>query len=331
MRSLLLAVFVALVCVSIAGASVSAGATTCSVDFHAKASNLDCVVETSGARVTLQGALSISAFVRGGETSRFSYDAAGRLVAAEVGGSARSYEYDDLGRVVRSVTSEGETTSYEYDALGRVTSAGGWRFTYSDQGVTQAVDPGGATTTYTFDRHGGVTKVESAESTVSFVYGEQRRVVRIVDASGETTAYDYDQDGEPVRRTGGGAVVAYSYDRRGNLVRSAADSGETVEYDYDGRSLLQVAAGALTTQFSYDRSGRLAQVVDSEEGVTHFSYDADGRVVSVLPDVGDEVTVGFEQGDLNRPYVVGFLWGDSRPDEFALTDRGRLRGCSLCP
>src|ERR1700687_4895136 len=32
-----------------------------------------------------------------------------------------------------------------------------------------------------------------------------------------------------------------------------------------------------------------------------------------IPDVGDEVVVAFEQGDLNRPYVLGGLWNSANP------------------
>jgi YD repeat-containing protein len=330
LRILLIALLLLLVCISTASASVCSGATACSVDLDDRTSNLDCVVEIPGAHVTLQGELSISVRIRGGETSRFSYDAAGRLVSAGAGGGTTSYAHDDAGRVLRSATSDGETASYEYDAVGRVTSARGWRFTYSDQGAVRMIAPDGSMTDYAYDRDAGVTEFYAGESSVRIVYGEQQRVVRI-DASGETTAYDYDQEGKPTRRTSAGAVVDYSYDGLGNLIRSAAHSGEIVEYDYDGRSLLRIVDGARTTRFSYDQSGRLAQAVDSEGGVTQFAYDADGHLVSVLPAVGDEVTVSFAQGDLRRPYVVGFLWSDSRPDRFELSDRGRLRSCSLCP
>lgn len=32
-----------------------------------------------------------------------------------------------------------------------------------------------------------------------------------------------------------------------------------------------------------------------------------------LPQAGDEVVVGFEHGDLQRPIVIGFLWTGDRP------------------
>ena len=42
------------------------------------------------------------------------------------------------------------------------------------------------------------------------------------------------------------------------------------------------------------------------------------RGLLFLPEVNDEVLVGFEQGDINRPYVLGGLWnGQDTPPESA--------------
>ena len=40
-------------------------------------------------------------------------------------------------------------------------------------------------------------------------------------------------------------------------------------------------------------------------------YAGDGQGFLFLPEVGSRVVVGFEAGDLHRPYVVGGFWGDT--------------------
>ncbi|MHC5732095.1 MAG: phage baseplate assembly protein V, partial [Nostoc sp.] len=43
---------------------------------------------------------------------------------------------------------------------------------------------------------------------------------------------------------------------------------------------------------------------------------ANGRGFDCLPEVNDEVLVGFEHGDIHRPYVLGGVWnGKDAPPE----------------
>jgi uncharacterized protein involved in type VI secretion and phage assembly len=52
-----------------------------------------------------------------------------------------------------------------------------------------------------------------------------------------------------------------------------------------------------------------------------------GRGFFALPEVDDEVLVAFEQGDINRPYVIGGLWNgkDKPPAEVVQGDRVQTR------
>lgn len=40
----------------------------------------------------------------------------------------------------------------------------------------------------------------------------------------------------------------------------------------------------------------------------------DGRGTWYMPEIGDDVLVAFDQGDVNHPYIIGYLWnGAQRP------------------
>jgi uncharacterized protein involved in type VI secretion and phage assembly len=84
-----------------------------------------------------------------------------------------------------------------------------------------------------------------------------------------------------------------------------------------------VAAGIVTNNHDPDGLGRIKVrfpwLSDSNETnwirITTTMAGA-GRGAFFLPEVGDEVLVAFEHGDINRPFVIGALWnGVDTPPE----------------
>lgn len=84
-----------------------------------------------------------------------------------------------------------------------------------------------------------------------------------------------------------------------------------------------VAAGIVTNNEDPEKLGRLKVkfpwLSDNNETdwirMTTFMAGG-GRGSFFLPEVGDEVLVAFEHGDINRPYIVGTLWNgvDQAPE-----------------
>jgi uncharacterized protein involved in type VI secretion and phage assembly len=74
----------------------------------------------------------------------------------------------------------------------------------------------------------------------------------------------------------------------------------------------------------------LSNQVDSGWARIATAWAGGSRGTYLLPEVGDEVVVGFRHGDLKHPYILGFLWSDTeRPPEFSpLLQRRELKSKS---
>jgi YD repeat-containing protein len=321
---------IALAIVPGASSAIQIGATGCSVNLPTTNENLECVLTVPGGQLSLGGSPTITTGVPGGETATIAYDSAGRVVRTDVSGRATSYTYDSAGRLSAFVDPGGQTTTYEYDSLDRVVAAGDSRFVYSDAGLIRAALGEGDVADYTYDSVSNLISLNQGESHARFAYDAHRRVTDIDTTVG---TIDYEYDGRAlVRRVAGGVRTAYSYDQRGRLVRSADSDGQVVDYQYDrDGSLLRISSLGGVTSFSYDRGGRLTAILGSDGGVTQFAYGDAGLPTSVLPDVDDELVVGFEHGDLNAPVTIGYLWSDEDGPSVSLTLHGYLLTCSSCP
>ncbi len=85
--------------------------------------------------------------------------------------------------------------------------------------------------------------------------------------------------------------------------------------EQDIRRAYGVAAGIVTNNQDPDGLGRVRIRFPwlSDDNETDWARIAtmmagSGRGSFFLPEVGDEVLVAFEHGDINHPFVIGMLW-----------------------
>ena len=94
-----------------------------------------------------------------------------------------------------------------------------------------------------------------------------------------------------------------------------------------------VAAGIVTGNKDPDKMGRVKVKFPwlSEQNETDWIrmtvfMAGGGRGSFFLPEVGDEVLVAFEHGDINRPYVIGAIWnGTDGPPETNQNGQNNIR------
>jgi uncharacterized protein involved in type VI secretion and phage assembly len=83
----------------------------------------------------------------------------------------------------------------------------------------------------------------------------------------------------------------------------------------EGTALPGVAVGVVTSNADPEHLGRvkirfpaLSSTVESAWAPVVTPMAGSGRGLQLLPEAGDAVVVAFEQGDVNRPFVLGSFW-----------------------
>ncbi|WP_432947856.1 DNRLRE domain-containing protein [Kribbella sp. CA-253562] len=213
------------------------------------------------------------------EITDYGYDAAGRLVRADVAPSAGdvltlNYLRDERGLVTATTDRKRFTTTYEYDAASRLVAAVLPEVTTWTAGVQQtAVRP---RTTFGYNAFGDLTDHK--------------------DANGAVTAAGYDSRSRrtsvrlPTYTPPGGSPIAATttteYDGVGNPIKSVDPLQRVTERTFDphGRLLTEtlpkVGDQPSTTRYGYDRNGELTSTADPN-GIQRLStYDGLGRKIT---------------------------------------------------
>ncbi|AZM49048.1 hypothetical protein DMB38_27600 [Streptomyces sp. WAC 06738] len=256
----------------------------------------------------------------GGAVTRYTYDAAGRLLTAAGPGSVVTCERNELGLVTREDV-DGRSLSFRYDALGRrigrVTPSGArTAYDYDAAGAREAVTASGHTLRFERDAGGRelsrlldgslamerqwdpvgrlrAQTVAAGEHTVqrrTYTYRGDGHLTAVHDRLAGTSRFDVDAAGRVTGVAAGDWREAYGYDAVGNVTRAAwpdhhAGAAATGERRYEGTRVL--GAGAL--RYQHDAAGRL--VARTRKRLSHkpdtwrFSWDAEDRLTrATTPD-----------------------------------------------
>ena len=241
-------------------------------------------------------------------TTRYSYDADGRLTERNLPGMSEKITYDANSRVVSVIGGSGGDVFYTYDACGRVRSIrdaawGTRKFSYDAAGqVTEVTNGLGGVTRYTYDEAGNVTKVtDPAGRITTYEYDVLGNMVKTTDPAGVVTSYEYDAAGRVLRVVDAAQKVhAWGYDSSGVACAYSVDGTEQLRVDRDNRTrsvtVTDYAAGIpadgrdenlpWVSRYELDRLGRITAVARSwgefqsatSNGAYELSYayDADG-------------------------------------------------------
>ena len=220
----------------------------------------------------------------------YSYNGAGnRVTVTNSRGQTAKYDYDKAGRIIKQKDEAGEIC-YSYDANGNCLTISE---TVSENGM-QSVSVN--TITRTYDALNRVTSQTDADGNhIGYAYDMQGNLSVLTYPDGKELEYSYDKNGNVILVTDWeNRETSFSYDKNGRLVRTERADGSTESRSYDkAGQLLQIKDtakdGRLITDlsYSYNENGNIEQIRDKNAGTAGMesktetmTYDAVNRLIS---------------------------------------------------
>ena len=229
------------------------------------------------------------------QTSRLSYDAAGRITAVinPAGVTIEAYTYDNQGRLTSQSDALNQTTSTQYDSSNRpnrVTDRKGQvtSISYNERSQVASITKPDRTISFAYDTLGRTTEVRDAASVVTTQYDAADRITQTdttTSAGSHKLQYSYDSLDRITSRTLSGTgingsgintpeVTNYTWDLGGKLLSHSTTVGgqlHATSYSYDNAARLasrKVQAGNaadpnttyVTQAYGYDAADRLSQI-----------------------------------------------------------------------
>ncbi|MGE0706842.1 MAG: RHS repeat-associated core domain-containing protein [Planctomycetota bacterium] len=309
-----------------------------------------------------------------GREARFRYDVRGNVLEyAAPGGGTTRYAYDAAGRLQKLTDPRGAVTTFSRDARGYVLEieeegVGTTSFLRDEAGrLLKVKRPDGRVVTLSRELNGRSFKIQDALGVVQQVsFDARRRVTRLIDEEGHDYAYDYAPTGELLKVTDHGQPhLGFAYDAAGEVSRvvdalgnstsierqgpgkvtitDPSGGARTVERDPAGR-LLRETRGDVTIRYGYDQRGQLL-TRETPRGTERFQFDEHGRLLglegpdggyalayddlgrlSSLTDTGLKQTIRYAYDAAGDRTSMKLPWGEVR---YRHDVQGRLTGLVL--
>jgi RHS repeat-associated protein len=234
-----------------------------------------------------------------GSTTRYEYDALGRLIKKLLPlGMSELYTYDQVGNLVTRTDYRGKQTTYDYDSMDRLTARRPdstlgevpITFTYTETGQRRTMSDASGITTYTYDVRDRLISKETPQGTLTYTHDATGGLTGMVssNADGVSVNYEYDDayrlTAVKDNRTGSASTTSYTYDTVGNLASTTRANGVRSDYTYNSinrlLNLVNGKSGATQSSYAYtvDKTGRRLSVNEFGGRVVNYTYDSAYRL-----------------------------------------------------
>ena len=254
-----------------------------------------------------------------GNTSRYLYDAQGRIIeSVDPAGRSTFVSYDDYGNAVEVVDKDGNGHFFDYDydpsrkeMYARTTTSSGMikEVWFNQAGENKRVDLNGRTVEQLIEGTRSLEIIDEKGNVTHKEFDEWDNVVLVRYPDGSTINREYEHNfHRPVRITNRRSVVTeFEYDADGNLMQKTEAAGtdservRTYTYDDFGQVLTSTVVGDVnteeaTTSYAYDATGNISSTTDPEGYRTDFiEYDVMGNPLEIRDALGNTAVFAYDE------------------------------------
>jgi RHS repeat-associated protein len=227
-----------------------------------------------------------------GETTSYTYDAAGNPLTVTNALGTTTFTYNGYGQMLTATDSLGLIVTNTYDVKGNLLTTkdalnNETALSWDSRGLLQSVtDARSKVTSFTYNTNGNLTqKMDAANSATAFTYDARGRLATITDPLNNTKSFEYDAAGRINKIIAPDTTfVTFTYDLAGRKTTFTDARNNATNYGYDTASRLTSVTNAdnKVTSFTYDLMSNLTGKTDALSRTTNYEYDNFNRLVKVI-------------------------------------------------